>query len=174
MSNRLTKSPNDPVKPALDNPLWRYSLAVYGYSPLQQALLDLQDNQGAQVNVLLAQGWLQQQGRNISPQQWQAVGQLLAPWFSLTHSLRSQRRAIKANASGAMGARLYTAVKALELAAEQRQQALIYDYLQTWAQGGAAGAEVVFSGLTPTQSEALQGIFRQAWKAAQKDKAQNN
>lgn len=52
-----------------DNPLWDYALTVYAKTGVKECLLNLQNEQGMDVLLLLADGWLQQQHRG-----WPASG----------------------------------------------------------------------------------------------------
>ena len=112
-----------------DNPLWQYSLTVYSRPQVEPLLLALQNRHHADVNLLLCCGWMGSRGQLVSPEGLQALMDLSAPWREqCVQPLRGVRRFLK----GLPGHEaLREQVKALEIEAEQRQQALIY---QQWQQ----------------------------------------
>jgi len=104
----------------MENPLWNFSLAVYAKPGVEAQLLHLQDELGADCNVLLAIAWQASRGRALDAARWSALlahsemaqRQCLAP-------LRALRRRVKTLTAADS---LYEEVKALELAAERWQQ----------------------------------------------------
>jgi len=102
------------------NPLWDFSLRVYARPGVEAWLLYLQDELGADCNVLLGLAWQASEGRTLDTAQLTALlehsdiaqRQCLKP-------LRTLRRDVKTLAAADT---LYREVKALELAAERWQQ----------------------------------------------------
>lgn len=123
----------------LENPLWQFSLAVYQYAPLQRQLLTMQNELGANVNVLLCQGWLSHQNRQLPERHWQTLGIQLQPWQIITEQLRHDRITLKPAAEIVPpAAQLRRQVKRWELLSEQYQLALMYQYCQV---AGVRGAQ---------------------------------
>jgi uncharacterized protein (TIGR02444 family) len=116
----------------LDNPFWRFSLRVYAAPGVQQACLRLQDDFGADVNLLLLAVWLgavRRQSLDVADlaevpgTRWNA--QAIKP-------LRAARREAKAVAvDDAALADFYRQIQACELRAEQIRQAWLFQ----WADG---------------------------------------
>ena len=114
-----------------DHALWRFSLRVYGVEGVEAACLRLQDEYGADVNLVLFCCWLGAAGygRATDPllrsaeaaaSQWR--GRAVAP-------LRALRRALKydpAPVSAAMAEPVRRKVLAAELAAEHALQTLLF------------------------------------------------
>lgn len=105
--------------PPRNDGLWRFACALYAKPGVADACLALQDEQGADVPLLLAALWHGAAGHGplsaARAKRWKAAArtwrtQIVAP-------LRQARRALKAH----QAADLYTAVKRAELAAEKLQ-----------------------------------------------------
>ncbi len=105
----------------MDNPLWEYSLQLYARPGVAEACIEAQDHYAADVNLLLYAAWLAQQGLELAPGQWRALAVHVAAWRRrVVAPLRALRRDWKALPDAAA---LREQVRALELAAEQAQQA---------------------------------------------------
>lgn len=110
----------------MNNALWQYSLATYRRDPVARCCLAAQDELGLDVNLLLYAGWLAQQGLMLDALHLQALQAVLTPWREqVVQPLRQLRRAWRELAP-ARG--LYAQLKALELAAEQQQQEMIWQF----------------------------------------------
>ncbi len=135
------------------NPLWTYSVSVYEKPGVSTQLIQLQDDFGADVNLLLCACWLGQQQVLISSTQWTVLIKASAKWRAeCILPLRSVRRFLGDYVSGghvlggyvsggdasggdAMGSydrsdNFYQQLKELELEAERWQQDLLYQALQ--------------------------------------------
>ncbi len=110
-----------------DNPLWQYSLTVYRQPGVEALLVKLQDNHQADVNLLLCCAWLGSEGQVLSTEDLQSLLDVSSLWRQqCVKPLRGVRRFLK----GRPGNEAFREqVKTLEIEAEQRQQALIY---QRW------------------------------------------
>jgi len=108
----------------VDNPLWDYSVAVYGAPEIAPACLALQDRCGADVNLLLYAAWLAGSDLRLDAEHLEAVDCAVAEWRSrVVAPLRDLRRSLR----GLEAAQpLRDDIKALELRAERAQQDLIY------------------------------------------------
>ena len=110
-----------------ENPLWQFSVSIYGKPGIESLLLRLQDDFGADVNMLLCAVWLGQQGILIHSSQWQALNQVVESWRrECVVPLRSVRRFLKLQHDVES---LREQLKMLGLEAECYQQALIYQQL---------------------------------------------
>ncbi|MCP3907402.1 MAG: TIGR02444 family protein [Oceanicoccus sp.] len=111
-----------------DNPLWQYSLAVYNRPGVESLMIMLQDSYQADVNMLLCCGWLGREGQQLSLDSMRLLVDVSMPWQQhCVQPLRAVRRFLKGKEDEAFRDQ----VKALEIAAEQRQQAMIYQQLQS-------------------------------------------
>ena len=119
-----------------DNPFWRFSLSLYQLKRIKEACLNLQDNAGANVNLLLFALWVAQQKKRLAPD-WQDTFKQLENWHQdYTLPLRRQRielqtLAIKADRhEGGPLHQMRDHLQKAELLAEQQEQAVLYYYYQ--------------------------------------------
>jgi len=107
--------------------LWEFSIATYRRPGVEAACLALQDNLGADVNILMYSCW----HGALAPQELQALLAAVAPWQSdIVGNLRAVRRALKPMLAelgdlGEDAGALRRKVAALELEAEKLQQAVL-------------------------------------------------
>ena len=120
----------------MGSPFWNFSLAVYGVSAVQDECLDLQDQFGLDVNLVLLCAFLGAvHGVALTPQDIAAARQEVGPWHEdIVKTLRVARRRLKAielkDAEAAKAAmQLRTQVKAAELESERIEQTI----LEQWA-----------------------------------------
>ena len=110
-----------------ENPLWQYSLAIYQRPGVQPLLLQLQDDFGADINMLLGCCWLAKNARALTDDELAALINASASWRAqCIMPLRAVRRYLKSQQHTDA---LYQRVKALELDAEQWQQDRMYQLL---------------------------------------------
>ena len=119
--------PRQPKRFEMTNTLWAFSVTTYQRPGVQEACLDLQDNMGADVNLLLYCCWC----GALTKDEIDKVLAALAPWQSqVVSGLRSVRRALKllvaemgdlADDAGALRRK----VAGLELEAEKLQQTML-------------------------------------------------
>ncbi len=113
----------------LDNPFWRFSLAAYAAPGVADECLALQDTHGIDVNVLLFCAWVGTARRTVlTADDLATIEAGVQPWReAAVHPLRAARRGIKAlSAADDEIATLRKDVAALELRAEQVEQAMLY------------------------------------------------
>lgn len=104
---------------SIEQRLWLFSLEMWRHDTVQNGLLALQDEYGANINVLLFAAWLAREGRNFDPDSVAQSG--LSDWnATMTAPLRALRRKAKAES-----AELYQCLKSAELAAERHEQTLL-------------------------------------------------
>jgi uncharacterized protein (TIGR02444 family) len=111
-----------------DNPFWRFSLAVYAAPDVAGECLALQDTRGVAVNVLLFCAWLGAREIIVTTHDLAAIEASVRPWReAAVQPLRAARRGIKALSDVDDDiAVLRKEVAALELRAEQIEQAMLY------------------------------------------------
>lgn len=102
-----------------ENPLWDFSLAVYGRPGVSAACLDLQDRLGQDVNVLLFAAWAGMACKaDLPADELARIDSAVAPWRAeVVRPLRAVRRRAKGEDDA-----LYRRLKAAELEAERVQQ----------------------------------------------------
>lgn len=111
-----------------DNPFWQYSLSCYQQAEVEPLLLRLQEEVGADVNLLLCCAWLGQQQQSISADQLGHLQTCTARWRAeCILPLRAVRQHLKDQPDWVD---FREQVKALELTAESHQQAVIYQQSQ--------------------------------------------
>ena len=113
-----------------DNPFWSFSLAVYAAPGVSAECLALQDASGIDVNVLLFCAWLGATKRSVlTLEDFAAVEAAVEPWRdTVIQPMRGVRRGIKAmpDSTNDDVAALRKDVAAVELRAEQIEQAMLY------------------------------------------------
>ncbi|MGD8327107.1 MAG: TIGR02444 family protein [Sphingomonadales bacterium] len=100
---------------------WLFSLALYGQGDVQDACLRLQNEHGADVNLLLWCCWMAwDHGLIVEPPQIEAANARVKDWReNILKPLRTVRAAAKGEPES------YEALKNAELIAERHAQALI-------------------------------------------------
>ena len=110
------------------NTLWDFAVARYQRSGVAECCLRLQDNAGADINMLLAAAWLAEQGRYWQHDQVRELIALSADWREhCILPLRAVRRYLKDRIETPA---LYTQTQVLELEAEMHQLHLLHTALQ--------------------------------------------
>ncbi|GAC1327146.1 MAG: TIGR02444 family protein [Beijerinckiaceae bacterium] len=110
-----------------ENPLWNFSLEFYGRPEVARACLDLQDEAGADVNILLYLLWCAATGRPLDRARIQEADALVATWRqTVIEPLRKIRRGMKNESlPGDAAETCRERVKAAELEAEAVSQAAL-------------------------------------------------
>ena len=107
-----------------DNDLWRFSLKVYGLEGVASECLELQELHGVNVNVLLFCAWLGTQAITLDRNDIEAATRIVTHWDAMVvRPLRIARQEMKADRDMAT---VRPHVKALELEAEQIEQAMLF------------------------------------------------
>jgi uncharacterized protein (TIGR02444 family) len=111
---------------AQTNPFWTFSLGYYRGAGVSEACLELQDNCGVDVNVVLFLLWQATQKRQFAAVQVKALTEKVGPWqIDVIGPIRELRRMLKSNPPllDKGSAELFrTKIKAIELEAERLQQ----------------------------------------------------
>jgi uncharacterized protein (TIGR02444 family) len=112
-----------------NNPFWQYSLKLYSQIGVESSLLILQDDYGADVNVLLCCCWLGALQQELTIEQCSKLVAVSASWRAeCVTPLRSVRRFLRTRPENDD---LRNRAKALELEAEREQQILMYQALES-------------------------------------------
>ena len=117
------------------HPFWRFSLRVYRAPGVQQACLALQDDCGADVNLVLLCGFAGHAGRSLDKRRLRQAMARVGAWQSdVVAPVRKARRAIKrpppADAQAAQDLRRQ--ILALELELEYVEQAMLAELAALW------------------------------------------
>lgn len=112
------------------SPFWDYSLRTYAKPGVAQACLELQNNYGVDVNILLFLMWCAGEGRRVSASDVTEIAAFIGPWArQVVLNLRTVRQVLKDTAwpvDEAGKERLRNSVKACELEAERLEQESLY------------------------------------------------
>jgi uncharacterized protein (TIGR02444 family) len=112
------------------SPFWTFSLGYYRGAGVSEACLELQDNCGVDVNVMLFLLWLASQRRRMAAEQVTAIADKVRPWQTdVIGPIRALRRMLKSDAPllDKGSAELFrTRIKAIELESERLQQQAMY------------------------------------------------
>jgi uncharacterized protein (TIGR02444 family) len=112
------------------SPFWTFSLGYYRGAGVSEACLELQDNCGVDVNVVLFLLWMASQKRQVAADQVKRLADKVRPWQAdVIGPIRALRRRLKAGAPllDKGSAELFrTKIKAVELESERLQQEAMY------------------------------------------------
>ena len=124
------------------SPFWRFSLRFYRQPGVAEACIALQEEAGADVNLLLFLLWHAARRRRLSGEEIGLLEQKIAGWRNLTViPLRAIRRALKSSpglVEAGSAEAFRTRIKAVELEAERLQQEAMYDLVRVSLRGEAA------------------------------------
>ncbi len=110
----------------LDNPFWRFSLAVYAAPAVAEECLALQQGFGADVNLLLFCAWMGTRAYAMDEAQIAAAMSVVAAWHDqVVRPLRGARQYVKTLSRGELEP-YRTNVKRDELEAERIEQAMLF------------------------------------------------
>jgi uncharacterized protein (TIGR02444 family) len=109
----------------LDNPFWRFSLAIYSTPGVSAECLALQETLGIDVNLLLFCAWTGAEHRiKLTPTELDEFSATVRDWHEqVVLPLRGARQALKVIGGHDT---LREKVKAAELESEQIEQAMLY------------------------------------------------
>lgn len=172
------KSPAAKIMSNAASPFWDFSLHFYARPGVAAACLLLQEEAGADINVVLYLFFLARHNRQVSRQDIVALDNTVADWREqVVRPLRTARRHLKSLATpfaGEAAVRLREEIKRNELAAERIQQ-LGIEQLFPCASFGAAAASMATAAranlaayahrigtLPPGATDTLIELFNQA------------
>ena len=120
----------EPASASQTSPFWTFSLGYYRGAGVSEACLELQDNCGVDVNVVLFLLWLATQRRSVPADQVKTISDKVRPWqIDVIGPIRALRRMLKTDAPllDKGSAELFrTKIKAIELESEKLQQQAMY------------------------------------------------
>jgi uncharacterized protein (TIGR02444 family) len=164
-----------------ENPFWDYSVEVYGRDGARDTCLALQDEAGADVNLVLFFCWIASSGRGrLTRAEIQSAMAAVAVWrVQVLLPLRRVRDRLKAN-QGSDEAALRKDLQKLELQAERLEQDRLFKGLprdrvplETTADARRGDAEyncsVYFDELGIELSDGLQQAFERLIDTATRD-----
>ncbi|MEY8826947.1 TIGR02444 family protein [Sedimentitalea sp. XS_ASV28] len=108
---------------------WRFSLGRYGQAEIPPLCLAIQEETGADVNLLLFGLWLGSEGRRISADEAARFAEAVAEWHTeVVRPLREVRRRLKGWQVCPDGPRetLRAGIQKWEIAAERLEQDMLY------------------------------------------------
>jgi len=112
------------------SPFWTFSLGYYRGAGVSEACLELQDDCGVDVNVVLFLLWLASQKRQLAAGEVKGLADKVRPWQTdVIGPIRALRRQLKSDAPllDKGPAELFrTKIKAIELESERLQQEAMY------------------------------------------------
>lgn len=124
-----------------DNPFWKFSLAVYAQGGVASECLALQEALGIDVNVLLFCAWLGAEKKLVlNDKDFTAIDTCVHGWHrTVVRPLRAVRQTMKPMPEMADEAvkELRKEIAAVELEAEQIEQALLFDNTDALSTGAA-------------------------------------
>jgi len=108
------------------NPFWTFSLGYYRGAGVSEACLELQDNCGVDVNVVLFLLWQAAQKRKVADDDVKVLADKVRPWqIEVIGPIRALRRKLKTDApllDKGLAELFRTKIKAIELESERLQQ----------------------------------------------------
>jgi uncharacterized protein (TIGR02444 family) len=130
-----------------DNPFWKFSLAVYAAPGVAAECLALQDTLNIDVNSLLFVAWLGAAKKIVlSETEFTAIDARVREWHAtVVRPLRAVRRRVKTLPQMREDAvkLLRQDIAAVELRAEQIEQAFLFESARGMAAGAAAAQDAV-------------------------------
>jgi uncharacterized protein (TIGR02444 family) len=151
----------DTAKLELDNSFWRFSLAVYAADGVEDECLALQQEFDIDVNLLLFSAWIgSERGINITQDDIRSADATIESWRNrVVRPLRETRRVLKQARTDREDFR--RKVKALELEAEQIEQATLYNYAcERWPEVGLGRSTKIAANVRTFMQYATDGKAR--------------
>ena len=151
---------NDQGLLQLDNDFWRFSLKVYDQKGVADECLALQDRHGVNVNLLLFCAWIGTQAIILDRNGIEAATKIVVRWDAMVvRPLRIARQEMKADPDmAAVRAR----VKALEIAAEQIEQAMLFAHARSTTSARAQHGDAIAHNVNQYVAVATNAAFSEA------------
>jgi uncharacterized protein (TIGR02444 family) len=134
------QSPSDIGNDALqyDNDFWRFSITVYDRPGVAEECLALQQAIGVDVNVLLFCSWAGARGIALNRDDIEEIMGYVGAWQDqVVGPLRNIRQTMKSPKVESFRTR----IKAIELEAEQIEQAILFAYSQRFQSGNKSARD---------------------------------
>ena len=143
----------------VDNALWQYTLLVYSQPKVQALCIRLQDEHGADVNILLCACWLAKRGVVWTQAQ---VGDMVAHSQKFRAEFLLDARALRRKLKGAAPANIYQEAQRFEMALERWQQDEMYRY---WCEANVQPKKQSFSLCAQTNVHRYFDHLKLGWNA---------
>ena len=115
----------------MDNEFWSFSLRTYAAQGVAECALEVQDQMGLDVNVILYASWLAACDRRLTGSHLAALENCVSPWREqVVKPLPALRRQLRDYLEASD---LRESIKSLELKAEQQQQDKMWEFFQSSA-----------------------------------------
>src|ERR1700694_2021268 len=89
----------EPASASQASPFWTFSLGYYRGAGVSEACLELQDNCGVDVNVLLFLLWQASRKRSVPASEVKRIADTVRPWqIEVIGPIRALRRMLKSDA----------------------------------------------------------------------------
>jgi uncharacterized protein (TIGR02444 family) len=148
--------------PVSKSPFWRFSVKFYAEPGVAPACIELQDQAGADVNMLFFLLWNASEGRTFGVAEVAEIERLIGAWRNMAVvPIRDVRRALKSPPpvmAPEVAEGFRTRIKAVELEAERLQQEAMYGLVQSARIGGEKAASPVVAARGSV--EAYQAVLR--------------
>lgn len=135
--------PNTPANSELAQELWDFAVARYGRPRVQALALEWQDENKANVNLMLLCAWAGLRGRALGRGELEKATHAAAGWSAgVTRPLRALRRRLKADWRGLARETEppRRAILAAELEAERTEQSILLAALAPWPDPNTNGS----------------------------------
>lgn len=154
-----------------ESPFWRFSLRFYARPRIAEACLALQDNSGADVNILLFVLYLADHRKQLSAGEIARLDSAVAQWReAVVRPLRALRRGLKPGIEfipGPVSETFRAQIKRLELESEQIEQHRLEEFASSVGTSAASRTEAAernfglyCAKLSNPPQEAVQAILR--------------
>lgn len=154
-----------------ESPFWRFSLRFYARPHIAEACLALQDNAGADVNILLFVLYLADHRQQLSAAEIARLDSAVGQWReAVVRPLRILRRGLKSGVEfipGPVSETFRSQIKRLELEAEQIEQHRLEEFASSVGTPAASRTEAAerniglyCAKLSNPQQEAVETILR--------------
>ena len=154
-----------------ESPFWRFSLRFYARPHIAEACLVLQDNAGADVNILLFVLYLADHRRQLDAAGIARLDSAVARWRdAVVTPLRSLRRGLKAGVEfipGPVSETFRSQIKRLELESEQIEQHRLEEFASSIGapatsrqEAAERNVELYCAKLSNPSRDAIQTILR--------------
>ena len=151
----------DSAELELDNAFWRFSLAVYAADGVADECLALQQEFNIDINLLLFSAWLgADRGIDLTQEDIRTADATVERWrCRIVRPLREVRQVLKQAQTNHEGFR--RKVKAIELEAEQIEQAILYIHArERWPQDRQGQTRMITANIRAYMLYATDGTAR--------------
>ena len=159
-----------------DNDFWLFSLRVYEQEGVANECLELQELYGVNINLLLFCAWIGTQAITLDRNDIEAATRIVVHWDAMVvRPLRIARKEMKADLDTTT---VRARVKALEIEAEQIEQAMLFAHAQCIRSADAHHGDAIAHNVNQYVAVATNAVPSEAAapcliKAARRKKSHN-